>query len=276
LGLLLIMGVTRLLQEGAGFLDSLPYIVIDIQHTIDDFSSLFEGIYQMMPQVARDWVNSVMDGFRNTATVMAEDGVRNFTTEVIPLIPQAVFGIILGLISCFFFSRDKEYISDSLQKYIPMPFVEKFRIVRSSVVKALGGYFKAQFMIAGIVTSIGTAGLFIIGVPYPLFISVIIGLVDMIPVFGSGLFYWPWIIYNVIIGNYSMAISLGIIYAILLLTRQILEPKIVGKQIGIYPLLTLMSVYIGFRVFGFIGLFAGPCIAVIIKTFLKNSKEEQE
>ena len=117
-----------------------------------------------------------------------------------------------------------------------------------------------------LISTICFIGLSIINVRYALLIAVIIGIIDALPVFGSGFIIWPWCIYNLIIGNYGMTIGLIILYVVLLITRQFLEPKIIGKQIGIHPLVTLMSIYIGIKIFGVFGFIIGPCIIIIIKS----------
>ena len=77
----------------------------------------------------------------------------------------------------------------------------------------------------------------------------------------------PWAIIESINGNFKLGIALIIVYAIILVTRQLLEPKIVGKNIGIHPIFTLLAMYTGFRLIGLLGLFVGPIVLIILKNF---------
>jgi predicted PurR-regulated permease PerM len=94
--------------------------------------------------------------------------------------------------------------------------------------------------------------------------------VDALPVFGSGAFFWPWALYSIIVGNYKMAMGLAIINILVLITRQMLEPRIIGSQIGLHPVATLMSIFIGLKVFGLFGFIIGPIILVTIKALQDN------
>lgn len=107
-------------------------------------------------------------------------------------------------------------------------------------------------------------GLFIIDVPYLLLLSVVIACIDALPVFGSGTILIPWSVYNMLIGNYVLAIGLLCIYGVIFIARQIMEPRILSTQIGVYALVTAMAVYIGYKVGGIFGMIGGP---IIVATF---------
>ena len=84
--------------------------------------------------------------------------------------------------------------------------------------------------------------------------------------FGSGAFLVPWALYNLIIGKYSVAIGLGAIYALIVVVRQTLEPRVLSGQIGIYTLVTLIGMYVGFKIIGVLGLIVGPVVVIVIQT----------
>lgn len=107
-------------------------------------------------------------------------------------------------------------------------------------------------------------GLTILKVPYAFTIAFIIGLVDLLPYLGVGAVLVPWIIYLFLTGNLQWAIGLSITYGIIITVRQFLEPKLVASSIGIDPLLTLISLFVGLKLFGMIGLILGPVTVVIL------------
>ena len=106
-------------------------------------------------------------------------------------------------------------------------------------------------------------GLTVLGVRYAFLIALLTAVVDLMPVLGTGTVMIPWGIIDLIAGNYFMGIGLLVLYAIITVIRQILEPKIVGKYVGLYPLLALVSMYVGLKLFGLIGLFGLPLSIVI-------------
>jgi len=139
--------------------------------------------------------------------------------------------------------------------------------MQKGLIGVLGGYIKTQLILMWITFCICLIGLFLFEMKYALLISSMIALVDILPVFGSGIILIPWIIYNLIIGNYVIALGLLGIYGLLFMTRHIMEPKIFSHHIGLYTLVTVMGMYIGYKTMGVFGFIAGPIIIVIVTTF---------
>jgi len=196
----------------------------------------------------------------------------NFITAI----PGAILRVLLAIISAFFFIKDKEVIKENLAKLFPENVLHRVRLVRSAIIEALVGYFKGQLIIMGFVSTICIIGLTIIRSPYSLFVGLGIAVFDLIPIFGAGGILIPWAIYSLISGNVSFGIGLLVIYALVVLTRQMLEPRVVGKQIGIHPIMLLIGVYVGITVIGPIGILAGPLIIILIKSIMEAELEIRE
>lgn len=135
--------------------------------------------------------------------------------------------------------------------------------------RGVKGYMKAQVTLMLITFVILAIGLTVIDASHPILISVGIALLDIIPVLGAGLVMIPWAIISFIIGNKDMGTNLGILYVILFVVRQIIEPRIVGKEIGVRPLYTFIATILGSVVLGPIGIILGPVIAVVINSIIK-------
>lgn len=135
--------------------------------------------------------------------------------------------------------------------------------------KGIKGYMKAQITLMCITFIIAGIGLTIIEAPYPILISAVIAILDIIPLLGAGLVMIPWSIISFIIGNKDMGANLAIIYVILVILRQFIEPKIVGKEIGVRPLYTFIATILGTMILGPIGIILGPIIAVVINSIIK-------
>ena len=113
-------------------------------------------------------------------------------------------------------------------------------------------------------------GFLIWGVKKPLLIAFVIALVDILPILGLGIILVPWIIISLFQKNFFLAIGLGVLYLIITILRNVIEPKIVGKQIGLSPLVSLIAVYVGFRAFGVLGMFVLPIILIVIRDLIKS------
>ncbi|MHA6251437.1 sporulation integral membrane protein YtvI [Oceanobacillus sp. CAU 1775] len=132
--------------------------------------------------------------------------------------------------------------------------------------KAMTGYVKAQVILVSISFFIILSGLFILKVDHALTIGFFMLLIDLIPYLGTGLLFIPWIFYTFLTGNYALTIGLAIIYAIVIITRQLIEPKVLSMSMGIHPLAWLIAVFLGFKIWGVVGLLFAPFILVFIKS----------
>lgn len=110
-----------------------------------------------------------------------------------------------------------------------------------------------------------SGGLILIDVPNPILIAMIIAAFDILPIFGTGGIMVPWVIFNLVIGSYGRALGLFILYVFVTVVRNMIEPKIVGGQMGIHPIVALMSMFIGATYFGILGLFGFPITLSLLK-----------
>lgn len=189
--------------------------------------------------------------------------------NILSWFPNAATVLIFSLLATFFISKDWYRLSGLFSRIIPSRAKNSGRTVFTDLQKALLGFIKAQATLVSITTVIILAGLLILRVDYAITIALVTGLVDIIPYLGTGLIFVPWIIYEAIGGEMSKAIGLGILYVIVLVQRQIMEPKILSSSIGLDPLATLIALFVGFKLIGFLGLIVGPVTLVLITTLHK-------
>ena len=137
------------------------------------------------------------------------------------------------------------------------------RQTRIGLVRAMGGYFRAQYILMAMSGIISIIGLMILRNDYALLIGLLLAALDFLPILGVGAVLLPWALISVIMGNVNQAIGLAVIYGVITISRQVLQPKILGAQMGTHPLASLMSIFIGFRIFGLLGLIIGPSLLMI-------------
>ena len=194
--------------------------------------------------------------------------IAGFTINTATSLPIVILSIIFTIMGTFYFSYDRERITGYFHNTLPVPVMKRFLLIRDGVFVAFFGQIKAQIFISFVLMLIIIAGLMILGEPYALLLGVLIGIADVLPVIGAGLFLNSWAIVALIMGNYYMAVGLFVIYLVTITVRQIIEPRIVGKQLGLYPLVTMVSMFAGFRMAGTLGLIAGPLAANICRVVL--------
>lgn len=176
--------------------------------------------------------------------------------------------ILLAIIACilaaYFFTAQHDDISKWIKKITPRSTQDYFNLVVDNFKKAIGGYFKAQFIIMFIVFAIQCVAFIIMHVPYFGLVAFLIAFLDFLPVFGMGAVYWPWIAIDIFTGNYVQAIWLSVLYIVLQVIRQLLQPKLVSDAVEMNPLITLLCMYVGYRVAGIGGLILAIPIGMII------------
>ena len=192
-----------------------------------------------------------------------------FIPTIISWFPNAASVLIFSLLATFFISKDWYRLSRRGANFVPKKMKKSSQTVIIDLKKALFGFLKAQLTLISITTVIILIGLLILRVDYAITIALVTGLVDILPYLGTGLIFVPWIIYELITGNINLAIGLGVLYIIVLVQRQIMEPKVLSSNIGMDPLATLISLFVGFKLIGFLGLIIGPVTLVILTTLHK-------
>lgn len=175
--------------------------------------------------------------------------------------------IFVTFIAVFLVLNDYERITEGIKKtQVGQYVIQMFGGIKT----ASGAYLKAQFCIMGIITAVCIAGLFLLQIPYAFWIGLAIGICDALPILGTGTVFVPWALIELLLGRYINAAGFLIIYIICSFIRQILEPRLVGKSLGVPPLAVLMSIYIGIYVYGGAGVLLGPISALVIYEVYKS------
>ncbi|WP_110114092.1 sporulation integral membrane protein YtvI [Bacillus sp. CGMCC 1.16541] len=241
------------------------FIAAQIIPLYNQIASLFNSLNSGQQETILTNIQSA--GAQITETV--GEFLKNFLQaipNVIAWLPNIATVIIFSLLATFFISKDWDRLARLGRKLLPSKARQSGKTVFVDLKKALFGFVKAQLTLISITTVIVLIGLLILQVEYAITIALLIGLVDILPYLGTGLIFVPWIIYAFASGNISFAIGLSVLYAIVIVQRQMMEPKILSSSIGLDPLATLISLFIGFKLIGFLGLIVGPVALVILRT----------
>lgn len=269
---LIAIASSTLISESSRFLNNInEYAELAIQKIQDLKNAIThwnipESVINTVEKSSTDVINGISDLISNTL----KKGIN-----IISSIPTIAIYFVITVLSLYFLCTDKVYMVDQLEHHLPKSWVRKIYVHTKEITKALGNYIKAQsilILISLIITLIGLYILYFMGlnVKYPLIYALGIGFVDALPIFGSGTVMIPWAVIAASTGDIKLGISILVLWAIMTITRQLLEPKIVGKHIGIHPIFTLISMYTGFKVIGLMGLFIGPIILIILKSIFST------
>jgi len=228
-------------------------------------SEAFKKIGIDLDRMTESAISSIVSSLAETVSAAVMTAVSS--------VPSLILSVIVFLISAFYFAMDSDAISKGIMNILPSKWQQKLPRLKNKLTKTLSGYIKAYLLIMLITFLEIFIGLSVLGVNYAFIIAIIIAIVDVLPVLGTGTVLIPWSIFAFLSSDIALGIGLCVLYAVTIIVRQIIEPKIIGSTLGLHPLLTLASVYIGLDILGFIGIFIGPIIAMLF--FRKDPEQKQ-
>ena len=273
---------------GSEFKGFFRYIMIqfeDIPALIDDIKGYLANILALLPEKvevpAINFVNEKLDALVNTPEmVLPESSEFDFSFLSTPLlgiwntakqIPTTLVSIVVSVVACCFMTSDFNSVKNLTLGFFREETREKVVRAKRLLIPSLGKMIKAYAIIITITFCELGIGLSILSFlkiysgNYIFVIAALTAVIDIVPVLGTGTVLIPWALYNLISGNYSLAVGLLVIYACITVIRQIIEPKLVAAQLGIPAYLTIVSMFIGSQIFGVIGIFILPITIVMIK-----------
>lgn len=267
-------------------LTDLPSLIDDIKYWVINTASILpDKIEAKFVASAGSWFDAIRDkSVTEIAAIIADSAsgdegfsLSSITTPLSGLwstakrIPSVFVAIIICILSSCFMAADYDWIANFIKNQLSPEHKRKLSISKRVVFQSLGKLFRSYALIiciTGTEIFIGLNILSLIGLYNGgniIVISVIVALLDILPVLGTGTFMIPWAIYSLITNKIGLAIGLFIVYAIIYVVRQVIEPKIVGGTVGLPPFITLMGMYVGSQLFGFIGIFLVPIMIIIVK-----------
>jgi len=273
--IILIIGalISRIVIEIGKMIDRMP----DLQQYVDSLTNFFTDIYNtfIINYADANTIRQALEKFVSTfsdLTTQFLNSVLNF----LMFTPSLFLIIIVTILATYFFIKDKDRVVTNFSKLFPKNKRHQVAATYSNTGKAFSGYFRAQMIVMMVTMILCTIGFLILGTPYAFTMGLLVGLFDVIPVLGPGTLVIPWAILSLITGDMKMGVGLIIIYAVITLSRQILEPKMVSQNIGLHPLAGLAAIFIGLQLFGVLGLIAGPILLVVILGIIRASTENKD
>ena len=265
--LLVYMLIAKLVREGVNFINELPDIWNTILAELNKVGANLQGVYDRMPADMQATIdNIILEMGDYMSNMMGKIELPSFKAvgNVAKQIPDIFLGVVMCLLSAYFFVADKGYMAAAAEKVIPASVRYHFDLIRGSFRNAVGGYFRAQFKIECWIYLLLVIGLIILGVDYAFLVAFGIAILDFLPVFGTGTVMVPWAIIELLSENYRMMFGLVAIWLFGQLVRQVIQPKIVGDSMGMNAIPTLFLLYIGYRMAGVLGMILAVPIGIIL------------
>lgn len=271
---LLLYGVfSILIEQGIGFVSELPSLWDRLEGDVTVAGEWLGNAFKDTPiksnfdaGAVSGYMDSLLSEMLSVITSPTISAVGNFAKQI----PIIILGVIFCLISAYFFVADKSTLSELWNKNMPEAITRRYDMLKRSLSRSIGGYIKAQIIIEFWVYLILAVGFLILRVEYVWIIALGIAILDLLPILGTGTALVPWAIVAVIRSDYRMAIGLMIVWGVSQLVRQLIQPKIVGDNVGLPTFATLILLFIGFKIDGVLGMLLAIPIGIIIYTMYEE------
>lgn len=266
--------LTDQLSDLPAFLATLEKEILNLLQFLPDsvYTTVSDTISDFFSRMIKNFDLSELGIDMNSITSGLTTGVSGIF-GVVRNIPSILIGIVIGIIAWIFFTKDYDYIVNFIKLQLPEGkkniLSEMKQIFSTTVLKMVRAYALIMF-ITFCELFLGLSILNWTGIMnnnYIFMIAIAIAVFDILPVAGSGGILIPWSIISLVLGDYSKAIGLIVIYVVISVIRQYIEPKIVGSSLGVHPIVTLAGLYFGLKLFGFLGMFIVPITVMTLKAF---------
>lgn len=268
IGTLLVLGSIRAFSYISDLVQRLPQIyLIHVSPVLTDlFRELEHALSQADPSVidTLDYLaGQLMQSLRSLVSNLSLTSME-VISNIASSLPMLFIRTILMIISTFFIAMDYESLSSFCMRQLNERSRNVVMQIKQYVVGTLFVCIRSYALIMSITFVELSVGLTVIGIRNSILIAFCIAIFDILPVLGTGGIMIPWALISVILGDYPEAVKLAILYVLITIIRNIIEPKIVGGQIGLHPVVTLVSMFAGVQLFGVIGLFGFPIVLSLV------------
>ena len=258
----------RILAEIRTFAENPPLFSTEsLNSALSEFSSAtlklrFRGV-SPMPDIIQFFRDKLLD--------LAET-MSTFLLNFAKALPSLFIAAFASVFTAYFLLKESDVIFPFFRRFIGGKLWAKILFVKETLLSVLISYLRAQIIIEGIIFAIAFAGFFILGIRYAFLLALLTAVVDAVPILGTGTVLIPLAIFNFLSSGQTIGWGMIILYGITLITRQLCEPKILGKSLGIHPLATVFSLYAGMKLLGIWGIILGPIAAIFVKILIFPSK----
>ena len=254
---------TKIIGEAIRIIENAPLYINEVNRVLINLEQDMYFKFQDLPPDFVAAISKQIEEFLLTlqnylASYLNIENIKSVITNV----PNYLVSFLVYLIALFLFMLDIPNIRQRVNSHLTEKTADKVNFMVSRLGYVVLGFVKAQFLVSILILVATFIGLLIIAPEVALVMSFIIWIIDIIPIIGSIIVMLPWALFHLITGDIVLGTKLAILGAILLVIRRTIEPKVMGTQIGLSPLSTLVAMYLGLQLFGILGFIIGPLLLI--------------
>lgn len=262
----------KLITELVEFTKKAPDYLKEANDYFQDTVIRTRLFYDSMPAESADQVKGLAENGVKWVTEGLSGilgGLYGYFLNVAKLIPGMFIWYIVFVVALFLLSMGMPGLRQSFLSFFEEKSHGKVSTVLDNLRSAIFGFIQAQAILCILVYILSLIGFLILGVDYALAVALLVVVVDVMPILGVGSVLIPWAVYNLIAGNSFLGFGLIAMFVIITIVRRIVEPKVLGDAVGIGALSALISLYVGFKLVGVVGLVLGPIVVIIYQAMRK-------
>ncbi|GAB3799942.1 sporulation integral membrane protein YtvI [Virgibacillus kimchii] len=256
--------ISKAVTEVVNLVEDVPAYVNQMNQIYQTWEEELQGFTDDLPA---EFVDEVTKGIESNLHTLSETVREKITldniAQIFAKIPEYLISILVYLIALFLFMLELPILKTKMYQLFTKETAEKVSFMNARLASVFFGFFKAQFLVSMIIFAVTLIGLFIIIPEVAIIMSLIIWAVDLIPIIGSIIVLGPWAAYALLAGDTVFGIQLAVLAIVLLAIRRTVEPKVMGEQIGLSPLATLISMFLGLQLLGIWGFILGPLLVIV-------------
>jgi len=267
---LISLAVNQALSGVSSLAQNLPDMVSRMGHL---FSRLELALYRFViaaPVETQAMIQTAIDGVAAAAEELPgtlSAALLSFAADAATAFPRFFLFILTYAISVLFISLSYPQVTAFLLRQIPAKWHERVRGFGQDLLQTLVKWLRAQLMLIAVTFVLLTLSFLVLRIPYGILLAALIALIDALPVLGTGTVLIPWALISFFGGDASLGIGLALTYGLVSITHSVMEPRFVGRQLGLHPLATLMAMYLGYRLIGVLGMITFPLGFILLKQF---------
>lgn len=265
--LLLYFAISHIAGEVGDLVTNFPSLYAQFESGLEEIGNTLSGVFSRLPKgVQSGWDTALNNLNEYAAKLFAGISQPTVTAagKFAKSLPSYLISFIVAMMSAYLFTVNRDEVIQWVKKVSPSSVTKRMELVVDNLKYAVGGYFKAQFKIMAIVFGVLFVSFAVLGVHYSILVAFLISFLDFLPFFGTGTALIPWALYQGLMGDYKMATALIVVYILTQLIRQLIQPKLVGDSVGMNPLVTLLLLYIGYKVSSILGMILAVPIGMVL------------
>lgn len=272
----LVLLVWQLIVQSGNLLEMLPSYFEKLNSMFSSYGEKFNELTNSLPEQIQHAANGAFEGTVSEIISSLTSLLTNAVAKLVQAIPSVFFSAVITVVASCYIAVDTERLIRFVRELLKKSTYDKILRIRDILSNKIFKYIMGYVILTLIAFCELLVGFWILEVEYSILLAAITAFIDLLPVFGTGTVLLPWAVFSFTMGNGAVGFGLIVMYAVICVVRYFLEPRIIGKNVGVNPLLTLIAMFVGLKVGGILGLLLLPISCIVVVHYYKQQIAEEK